>query len=435
MCRCLYRRRPLRQLRRRRDAGKRLGSLGGRHLPADIQRESEREPLVAIEQAELEVLQGYLPKQLADAEIDALVESVKKLQSQINERSIGVSTENSSSAEKTSSASKTEVTDIFDLESSPSYQEARKEFQQKEAKAKEVIQRILKHSDADNNTLNGLVELVGLLEIEDGVSQDLASEIKSWLTNEAPEPAAEPDVIDQLFYHRLERITNHLCHVLDSEKVSDDMKDALQSIIVAVSNHTGTAIDYDTDILRIAFPKAINSLNSLYAEGILDMIDGFLDVFIGTPVGEELNQYAKPFKSEKSDNEPEKENPENTELQTEHIVSDDTKIKSAIEQETEALENSKKLVDAILIECEHEECTIDALMLLLQIFDDAARKDSPVNVRQIIAELTHSLYTESFNFTESIDTYLESLTAGKKYPNSRINHEVFKMFPEKAKAA
>ena len=33
----------------------------------------KRMDLVAIEQAELEVLQGYLPKQLADAEIDALV--------------------------------------------------------------------------------------------------------------------------------------------------------------------------------------------------------------------------------------------------------------------------------------------------------------------------------------------------------------------------
>jgi len=33
----------------------------------------KRMDLVAIEQAELEVLHGYLPKQLADAEIDALV--------------------------------------------------------------------------------------------------------------------------------------------------------------------------------------------------------------------------------------------------------------------------------------------------------------------------------------------------------------------------
>ena len=33
----------------------------------------KRMDLVAIEQAELEVLQGYLPRQLADAEIDALV--------------------------------------------------------------------------------------------------------------------------------------------------------------------------------------------------------------------------------------------------------------------------------------------------------------------------------------------------------------------------
>ena len=33
----------------------------------------KRMDLVAIEQAELEVLQGYLPKQLADVEIDALV--------------------------------------------------------------------------------------------------------------------------------------------------------------------------------------------------------------------------------------------------------------------------------------------------------------------------------------------------------------------------
>jgi uncharacterized protein YqeY len=33
----------------------------------------KRMDLVAVEQAELEVLQGYLPQQLADAEIDALV--------------------------------------------------------------------------------------------------------------------------------------------------------------------------------------------------------------------------------------------------------------------------------------------------------------------------------------------------------------------------
>ena len=33
----------------------------------------KRMDLVAVEQAELEVLQGYLPRQLADAEIDALV--------------------------------------------------------------------------------------------------------------------------------------------------------------------------------------------------------------------------------------------------------------------------------------------------------------------------------------------------------------------------
>jgi len=103
--------------------------------------------------------------------------------------------------------------------------------------------------------------------------------------------------IEELDRLRLERITNDICHILDSEKVSDDTKDALESLLLAAANHAGMGIDFDTDILRVAFPKIIDSLNSIYAEGILDSIDGFADVFIGTEVGEELNQYAKRFES------------------------------------------------------------------------------------------------------------------------------------------
>jgi hypothetical protein len=114
-----------------------------------------------------------------------------------------------------------------------------------------------------------------------------------------PPQQSEPSFSEQLAQHQLQIMANQFCHILQSDKVSNDTKDAFISILLEAGSEAGMAVQ-DPELIKIAFPKIINSLEFNYGKGIVLALNALLDSFLGTPVGDELNQYAKRFESETS---------------------------------------------------------------------------------------------------------------------------------------
>lgn len=106
---------------------------------------------------------------------------------------------------------------------------------------------------------------------------------------------------DKYTRHRLQIMTNQVCHVLKSDKVSDDMKEAFTSIIFEAGNEAGMAVT-DPDLIKVALPKIINSFEFNYGSGIVLAIDALLNSFLGSNFyDEELRRYEKPLHEKESD--------------------------------------------------------------------------------------------------------------------------------------
>ncbi len=114
-------------------------------------------------------------------------------------------------------------------------------------------------------------------------------------------PAVEQPEAKTLAEHHLQIMANKISHILQSDKVSDDAKEAFYSVIVDASNEANVGTS-DSQLIKISLPLIINSLDIDYGRGIVHTLGSLLDCDFVSPIEDELRQYEKRFDS--SEDEP-----------------------------------------------------------------------------------------------------------------------------------
>ena len=117
---------------------------------------------------------------------------------------------------------------------------------------------------------------------------------------DAPAPEAqtqsEQPKAKTLAEHHLQIMANKISHILRSEKVSGDAKDAFHSIIVDASNEARTNVGVSNpEVIKIAFPLLIESLECDYGRGVVHSLSSLLDSSLVHSIEDELRQYEKRF--------------------------------------------------------------------------------------------------------------------------------------------
>jgi hypothetical protein len=117
---------------------------------------------------------------------------------------------------------------------------------------------------------------------------------------DAPAPEAqtqsEQPKAKTLAEHHLQIMANKISHIMRSNKVSDDAKDAFHSIIVDASNEARTNVGVSNpEVIKIAFPLLIESLECDYGRGVVHSLTSLLDSSLVHSIEDELRQYEKRF--------------------------------------------------------------------------------------------------------------------------------------------
>jgi hypothetical protein len=128
----------------------------------------------------------------------------------------------------------------------------------------------------------------------------LETPIEADSPNDAPAPEAqrqtEQPKAKTLAEHHLQIMANKISHILRSDKVSDDAKDAFHSIIVDASNEARTNVGVSNpEVIKIAFPLLIESLECDYGRGVVHSLSSLLDSSLVHSIEDELRQYEKRF--------------------------------------------------------------------------------------------------------------------------------------------
>ena len=118
------------------------------------------------------------------------------------------------------------------------------------------------------------------------------------------EPQVEQPTIEDepltLTQHHLQIMANKIAHVLQSDKVSDDIKIAFQSILCEMSTSAQVGID-SPELVKTSFPLLVNTLDSEYGKGIIHALRAVLDTCLPASVEDELRQYEKRFDGKTQD--------------------------------------------------------------------------------------------------------------------------------------
>ena len=94
--------------------------------------------------------------------------------------------------------------------------------------------------------------------------------------------------------HHLQIMANKLSHILKSDKVSGDAKEALQSILCEMSNEANLGLD-SPEIIKTSFPLLVGSLEFEHGKGFVHALRALLDSGLVSPIEDELRQYEKRF--------------------------------------------------------------------------------------------------------------------------------------------
>jgi hypothetical protein len=113
--------------------------------------------------------------------------------------------------------------------------------------------------------------------------------------NRQTEPTAQPKA-KTLDEHHLQIMANKLSHILGSDKVSGDAKEALQSILCEMSNEANLGLD-SPEIIKTSFPLLVGSLEFEHGKGFVHALRALLDSGLVSPIEDELRQYEKRFDS------------------------------------------------------------------------------------------------------------------------------------------
>jgi hypothetical protein len=129
---------------------------------------------------------------------------------------------------------------------------------------------------------------------------ELKTPIEADSPNDAPAPEAQTQTeqpkAKTLAEHHLQIMANKISHIMRSDKVSDDAKDAFHSIIVDASNEARTNVGVSNpEVIKIAFPLLIESLECGYGRGVVHSLSSLLDSSLVHSIEDELRQYGKRF--------------------------------------------------------------------------------------------------------------------------------------------
>ncbi len=131
---------------------------------------------------------------------------------------------------------------------------------------------------------------------EYGIKLEKPSEDEKAIVAPEVEAETEQQPAKTLAEHHLQIMANKISHILRSDKVSDDAKDAFHSIIVDASNEAGTNVGVSNpEVIKIAFPLLIESLECDYGRGVVHSLSSLLDSSLVHSIEDELRQYEKRF--------------------------------------------------------------------------------------------------------------------------------------------
>jgi hypothetical protein len=213
--------------------------------------------------------------------------------------------------------------------------EVLKEQDEKTERGKRLITHIAMSCSNDYTVIDSLMEILELFTIRDSnltfsdIAEDLQTYLFTWTRehgdarsdwkeevlsgkkypnefgeNEGEEQHTGDAEIDNLALtlagHTLQILANKISHILQSDKVSDDAKQAFQSIVFNAANEGNVAID-DPQLIKISLPLIIDSLEFNYGKGIVHSLGFLLDSGIADPIEDELSQYEKRFDGKESE--------------------------------------------------------------------------------------------------------------------------------------
>jgi hypothetical protein len=112
-------------------------------------------------------------------------------------------------------------------------------------------------------------------------------------------PATETQVFDSLAEHTVSIMANKIGHVLSSDKVSDDIKNAVIGVLYAASNEAGVGFDDSPEIAKACFPVIMRALDISAQRAYLHSIDHLLVGSLPEAVNDELKQYEVRFDTKK----------------------------------------------------------------------------------------------------------------------------------------
>lgn len=113
------------------------------------------------------------------------------------------------------------------------------------------------------------------------------------------EEPCEDESINDYARHHLNILAEQICHILKSDKVSDDYKDSFVTIIFEAGNEVGIAVT-DPDLIKVALPKIIDSHDLEYGKAIVHSLQALLYRMKGEVVVE-IDRYNYRFGDPKPD--------------------------------------------------------------------------------------------------------------------------------------
>jgi hypothetical protein len=207
-------------------------------------------------------------------------------------------------------------------------------------------------------------------DVEDCIPEKLGKQ------NEQPVEAAdiknESAQIDSLAEHTFSITANKIGHVLSSDKVSDDIKNAVIGVMYAASNESGVGFDDSPEIAKASFPVIMRALDISAQRAYLHSIEHLLGESLPESIVAELKQYEVRFDTKKPHDDLKSENRRAAEGLSEILNNPNIPVelrngilKGLTETKTHAVDDTTEL-----LEFQHSPEYIERLLNLAEVNND-----------------------------------------------------------------
>ena len=115
------------------------------------------------------------------------------------------------------------------------------------------------------------------------------------------EPKTKLTMRPALAQHQLQIMANKISHILASDKISDEVKEAFTSILFEAGSESGIGGTAHPELVKTALPLIINTLDFNYGRGFVTSLCSLLDSWLVQPIENELRQYEKRFDGKTQD--------------------------------------------------------------------------------------------------------------------------------------